>query len=68
MEALKTLKSFNMVLDLNPPASGPEAEVSIEGIPERRLTALLTMYGVSVLASRTRMGAEMTLADFQQQG
>lgn len=43
--------------DPNPPSAAPgmEHQLSIQGMPEQRVLAVLDLAGVSVLASRTRL-------------
>lgn len=46
---------ISFVLDPNPPASGPEAEIQVENIGSRRVRAALESADVEVLAIRQRV-------------
>lgn len=58
-EALQTLAPLNFRLDLNPPAAGPEVEFQIEGRTELEVVGVLSRRGVTVLATRERIGEPM---------
>lgn len=47
-------------LDVSPPASGPEVELSVQDVPESEVRVALLTAGVEVLAIRTRIAEEMT--------
>lgn len=59
-EALKILLSaqhgrpLTLAVDLDPPAAGPEVEVSVRDVPEDDVRALLDLAGVFPMALRTR--------------
>jgi hypothetical protein len=54
--ALEALASEQFVLevDANPPAAGPEAQITVQGVTEDQARQELARGGVTILASRTR--------------
>lgn len=54
VDALHTHGIVLVDVDLAPPASGPEAELTVRGVSEDGARLLLEHHGVDVLASRWR--------------
>lgn len=59
---LKRHMPLTFELDLNPPASGPEAALSVQDLPEDEVRVALLASGVPVLAIRMRLGGPSVAA------
>lgn len=54
-ELVKRFAPITLRLNVSPPASGPEVELSVQDVPEVEVRVALLTAGVEVLAIRTRL-------------